>query len=219
MSDKRLPSLLERHWAESALAIGAIVIAAASLWVAYDANLTNRELVASESWPFLLVYENDAAAGPPTMSLEVANEGIGPAKLESFQLFWNGKPQRSPWQLLRSCCGTALGAAGDPKAHAALYGGIGGTSTTRGFVIRPGVIFTFLSYQQTPADAPDWTYLKTHLSDLSFRYCYCSVFNQCWLSSIDFKHFGAERSLNPPEVSVCPRPAVSYNNHRRGSES
>jgi len=58
MSEKGLPSLLDRHWAESALAIGAVVIAAVSLWVAYDTERTNRELVASErqlvaanSWP------------------------------------------------------------------------------------------------------------------------------------------------------------------------
>ncbi|MGH8290958.1 MAG: hypothetical protein ACREV7_18415 [Steroidobacteraceae bacterium] len=30
MSKKGVPSLLERHWAESALAIGAVVIAAAA---------------------------------------------------------------------------------------------------------------------------------------------------------------------------------------------
>jgi hypothetical protein len=49
MSGKGLPSLLERHWAESALAIGAVVIAAASLWVAVDTERANRELVASFS--------------------------------------------------------------------------------------------------------------------------------------------------------------------------
>ena len=54
MSEKKgLPSLLERHWAESALAIGAVIIAAVSLWVAFDAERTNRELVASASWPFV----------------------------------------------------------------------------------------------------------------------------------------------------------------------
>jgi hypothetical protein len=31
MSQKGLPSLLDRHWAESALAIGAVIIAAVSL--------------------------------------------------------------------------------------------------------------------------------------------------------------------------------------------
>ncbi len=219
MSDRGLPSLLERHWAESALAIGAVVIAAASLWIAYDANRTNRQLVASESWPFLLVYENDATAGPPTMSLEVANEGIGPAKLESFQLFWHGKPQRSPWELLRTCCSAAMGATTDSRALDTLYSGISSTSTTRGFVIRPGIVFPFLAYQQNAGDAAAWKYFKSHLSALSFRYCYCSVFNQCWLSSLDFRHFGGQRSMNPPEVDACPRPAVGYDNHRRGSES
>jgi hypothetical protein len=36
MPKKGLPPLLERHWAESVLAIGAVVIAAVSLWVGYD---------------------------------------------------------------------------------------------------------------------------------------------------------------------------------------
>jgi hypothetical protein len=49
MSEKGLPSLLDRHWAESALAIGAVIIAAVSLWVAFDSERTNRELVASAS--------------------------------------------------------------------------------------------------------------------------------------------------------------------------
>lgn len=31
MSNESLPSLFERHWAESALAIGAVVVAAVSL--------------------------------------------------------------------------------------------------------------------------------------------------------------------------------------------
>ncbi|MGA7539298.1 MAG: hypothetical protein WBW93_11110, partial [Steroidobacteraceae bacterium] len=38
MSEKGVPSLLERHWAESALAIGAVIIAAVSLWVAVTAG-------------------------------------------------------------------------------------------------------------------------------------------------------------------------------------
>lgn len=60
MSDKSLPSLLERHWAESALAIGAVVIAAASLWIAVATEHTNRQIVAAASWPFLAQYFSDA---------------------------------------------------------------------------------------------------------------------------------------------------------------
>lgn len=211
MSDKQLPSLLERHWAESALAIGAVVIAAASLWVAYDANLTNRELVTSESWPIVQVYRtNNGSSG--TMSLVLANEGIGPAKLETFQLFWNGKAVRSPHQLLRTCCSAPGGTVDDPGALKALYSGISSTSSTIGFVIRPGATTSFLTYDRNGEDSAGWNTLASHLNDLSFRYCYCSVFNQCWLYSA---HFGTEQNLTPPRVSGCPHPAVTYNNFHR----
>src|SRR5215469_2482793 len=106
MSEKNgLPSLLDRHWAESILAIGAVVIAAVSLWVAYDSERTNRQLVASASWPFIGLYsmEPTANAQPRVLSFVLTNQGIGPAKLESFELFWDGRAQSSPWQLLQNC--------------------------------------------------------------------------------------------------------------------
>jgi hypothetical protein len=64
MSEKGLPSLLDRHWAESALAIGAVIIAAVSLWVAFDSERTNHELVASASWPFVELTSAEPATGP-----------------------------------------------------------------------------------------------------------------------------------------------------------
>ena len=100
---------------ESALAIGAVIIAAVSLWVAVDTERTNRELVASASWPFVQFY-NDRSVGvePPVLTFLLSNAGIGPAKLESFELFWKGRPQRSPWLLLQTCCAQGGTAAGKP---------------------------------------------------------------------------------------------------------
>ncbi len=42
MSQSKRPQLLDRHGAESVLAIGAIIIAAASLWVSYDTVRTHH---------------------------------------------------------------------------------------------------------------------------------------------------------------------------------
>src|SRR5215469_6715449 len=116
MSEKNgLPSLLDRHWAESILAVGAVIIAAVSLWVAFDSERTNRELVASASWPFVQFYnDRTVGAAPPVLTFLLSNEGIGPAKLESFELFWKGRPQRSPWRLLQACCAQGGSAAGKP---------------------------------------------------------------------------------------------------------
>jgi hypothetical protein len=211
MADKNLPSLLDRHWAESVLAIGAVVIAVASLWVAYDANLTNRQLVASQSWPYLEVYESDTASGPRTMTLAVTNAGIGPAKLESFELFWNGQPQRNPWQLLLDCCAHAVPGAARPHDIAALQQDIDlDTSTDEGVVVRAGEVIPLMVLKRNTAGAAIWDALHSSFEGhLTVRYCYCSVFNECWRNT---QEFGGTLDMNPPEVRSCPRPQVPYDN-------
>lgn len=213
MSEKGLPSLLDRHWAESALAIGAVIIAAVSLWMAYDTERTNRDLVASQSWPYVQVYESehetDATDGPDAMSLIVANNGIGPAKLESFELFWNDEPQRSPWRLLQTCCVQVKGSA-RPVDMTTLQADIG-TSSDEGIVLRAGTALAFLQLQRNAADSAAWDALHSGFlaRKLSVRYCYCSAFDECWLAT---ERFGERRQMNPPRVRSCPRPKVPYDN-------
>lgn len=211
MSQNGLPSLLDRHWAESALAIGAIVIAGVSLWVAFDAERTNRELVTSQSWPYVEAYESDAPGDPRVMRLVVANDGIGPAKLESFELFWKGKPQHSPWELLTNCCTSAPKGSAQPGDYSALQGNIDlQTSSDEGVVLRAGESIPFLALSRGAGSAEMWDALHSKLrGNVSLRYCYCSAFDECWLTT---QLFGRPRDMNPPEVRACPRPRVSYNN-------
>lgn len=213
MSDNGVPSLLDRHWAESALAIGAVVIAAVSLWVAYDTERTNRELVDSErqlvaasSWPFVQVAENDAAPnGGPGISLIMYNGGIGPAKVETFELFWKGEPQRNPNQLLRNCCVQTPSPPGvDPLANVDV-----GVSSSSGIIVRPGQIMNFIFLSKNAQDAAIVERLRAGLNNLAMRYCYCSAFDECWLQT---DVFGKPRNLHPPQVESCPRPAVRYTN-------
>jgi len=214
MSENGLPSLLDRHWAESALAIGAVVIAAVSLWVAWDSVRTNRELVASASWPFVQFTASvPPAAQPRYVSLILSNDGIGPAKIESFELFWQGHPQRSPWQLLQTCCAqgqTGAGQAGslealrhDPELEA---------STDSGIVLRAGESRAILTYTHDDANSAIWDALANgYTGNISVRYCFCSAFNECWLVSA---RMGKQRNLNPPRVRYCPRPNIPYDNTR-----
>ena len=193
MTQAKLPSLLDRHWAESALAIGAIVIAAASLWVGYDTMRTNHRLVVAASWPFLEQDFSDVtyAAHTPQklLTVNVTNAGIGPAKVESVALFWHGKAYRSARELLHDCCGY------QPQPAGALV-----TSTLQGWVLRPGAELHLIWYPYPSTDPGPWnafrTILKSGSDSPTFRICYCSAFNQCWLTN------GHE--LDPPRVKVCP---------------
>ncbi len=211
MSNESLPSLFERHWAESALAIGAVVVAAVSLWVAFNTERTNQQMVAAASWPFVQLYESSSSS-PPLITLALVNSGIGPAKIESFQVFWKGRPQRSPWELLHSCCGLALQPDGVPDR--AVRGGIS-TSSDEGMVLRAGQTINLLAFKKSPATAAIWNALLSQFSagpakSLAVRYCYCSAFNQCWRVTGGYGH---APGLNPPEVPDCPKPKVSYQNY------
>jgi hypothetical protein len=212
MSKNGLPSLLERHWAESALAIGAVIIAAVSLWVAWDSVRTNRELVASSSWPFVQFTATvPAAAQPRYLALIVSNDGIGPAKLESFELFWQGHAQRSPWQLLQTCCARGQAGAGQMGSLESLHHDPGlETSTDSGIVLRAGEGHPILTYTRNAANAALWDVLsQSFTGNISVRYCFCSAFNECWQVSA---RMGAQRDLNPPRVPYCPRPGTPYDN-------
>ena len=212
MAEKGLPSLLDRHWAESVLAIGAVIIAAVSLWVAYDSERTNRELVASASWPFVGFYSSEpAGARPRVLTFMLTNGGVGPAKLESFELFWRGRAQSSPWKLLQNCCAEGKTGPGQPGNMEALtHDSAFESSSDEGIVLRGGEQLPILAYTRTDANAVIWDALASQYSgNLSVRYCYCSAFNDCWLVTA---RFGTQRDLNPPRVRVCPRPKLRYDN-------
>lgn len=206
MPDKGLPSLLERHWAESALAIGAVIIAAVSLWVAYDTERTNRQLVVSErqlvtenAWPFVEEGYSTSVLGGQSLTpkrLErviVTNAGVGPAKLETFEMSWQGSTYPTWPALARACCGYARPT--DPKD------GID-TSSIGGSVLRPGQELPILYYPWTPANADTWQKLHNVVPSVHFRICYCSVFDQCWLTN--------GQSLHPKPTAVCPVSKVPY---------
>ena len=201
MSNKALPSLLDRHWAESALAIGAVAIAAASLWIAYDANVTNRQLVSAASWPFLEQSFSDATySGQKRLTVDITDSGIGPAKVESIQLFWHGKAYHSARELLKDCCGYDLPADATQEFI---------TSTLNGWVIRPGQTSHLIWYPYPASDPGPWQKFNTIIESSNkdtpkFQICYCSAFNQCWRTD------GHE--LNPPRLAACPLPKVPFIN-------
>ncbi|MGA8092842.1 MAG: hypothetical protein WB823_01105 [Steroidobacteraceae bacterium] len=212
MSEKGLPSLLERHWAESALAVGAVIIAAVSLWVAFDSERTNRELVASASWPFVQFSDTDpVSATPQVLTLIISNVGIGPAKLESFELFWKGQPQRSPWQLLQSCCGQNETGPGQAGSLDVLHHVPGvSTATDQGVVLPAGQQIALLAITRDSDNAALWdAFASEFTGNLSVRYCYCSAFNECWVNTA---RMGWPRDLNPRQVRACTRPQVPYDN-------
>ncbi|MBS0471508.1 MAG: hypothetical protein JSR60_10585 [Proteobacteria bacterium] len=194
-----------RHWVEYVATAAALLISAVSLWVAIRTEDANNKMVAAASWPYLQVSTNDTTPdGQSVLSFDVVNAGVGPAMVETFEVWLDGKPVHSAEEALARCCGY------DPKKpHPVVTHQPNIGSWTQGTiantVIRAGESRTFFKYPQTAANVAAWTTLRNAVSTgrLVARACYCSVFEECWQ--------GVFTGLHPKRVDRCPVPAVPYN--------
>src|SRR5262249_25433681 len=148
----------------------------------------NARLVSANSWPLLQKYYSDTGPnGERVTRLLVANNGVGPAKVETLELFWKGRPLRNAHELLEGCCRgkeeDAWKAANDPLE----------ISTVQGYILRPGSTIDIYSLPQNSATEVVAKALRETLGQVSARACYCSVFDECWISDL--------RSLHPQPIA------------------
>jgi hypothetical protein len=207
MSD--LPSALhaKRHWLEYTSTIIAVVVSVVSLWVAIGSEDANRKMVAASSWPFLqIVTGNSDAQNRPELIFSIANAGVGPAKVRSFEVFWRGKPYRSSFRLMHDCCGYEIPTTPPQTPEGELPPGQVSSSHVAHNVIRAGEERPFLSYELTAGNATVWKkFDEVRQNDLRYRVCYCSVFDECWIDTFDFTG-----DSGPERIEACPIPKVLY---------
>lgn len=161
------------------MALTAIFISAVSLFVAIEHGHTQQRLVAANSWPFLQIGGSVSEKGT---ALVVTNAGTGPAKIEYVQVFYKGKPLSSPQELLKR-----LGIPGG--SYKASINSVDET------VLRSGedAVLFGLGVEK---DADAWRRFVQGIPDVTYKACYCSIFDECWLSD------GA--SMHPTAVKACP---------------
>lgn len=181
-----------RHWLEITSTVVILFLSIVSLWVAVRSAEANRQMVAAASWPYLQVKSGNSSDGHVSnaISIRVENAGVGPAKIKTFEVFWNGRAYPTAKSLMEACCQL------DSKEPYAL-----GTLPPAG-VLRAGDGVGFLHYDHKPANDATWkAFDRVRLSQLTYRACYCSVFDECRVSDLR----GQETV-----VKACPKPAVPY---------
>jgi hypothetical protein len=194
-----------RHrWVDISVAVCALIVSVTSLCVAIVHGHTmermadaNARLVAANSWPMLQRYYSDLGEhGERVFSINVANSGVGPAKVETVEVLWKGTPVRTYKELLEQCCGAvASGAAADPLQDME-------TSSLQGMVLRAGENRRILSLPRSgPGEAVTQAFGDAQ-RDITMRVCYCSVFDECWSGDL--------HTLHPTSVAQCPTPDVMF---------
>lgn len=205
MSDT--PKIVSRHWLEYISTGAVLVISLLSLWVAIGSEDANQKMVAASSWPFLQINtSNGDGEGHSVLIFGVANSGVGPAKVKSLEVFWKGKAYPDSGALTKACCGYEVPRVDLAAANGVVPQGLMSSARIAHTVIRAGDSNPFLTLALTAQNGPVWKALdRERRSNMRFRICYCSVFDECWIDTFGFTgDAGAQR------VDVCPVPKVPY---------
>jgi len=198
-----------RRWLDLTLALSAMFVSIVSLAVAVHHGNAMDRLVAANSWPFLM-YDTDNMdpLGNRRISLKVENSGVGPARIQTFEVWWQGQPVATAPELLQRCCMTDSQAPIDQATARSLNLVIGQIASR---VLRAGAAESFLSLELEEANAAIWHRLDSARLQLKMRACYCSVFDECW--ETDLVQTSARR------VRSCPAARVPFTVPTRWFES
>lgn len=186
------------------LAISAVFISGVSLYVAIEHGKTERNLVAANSWPFLRPAVSNEWGADRDLELGFSNGGVGPAKVKFFQVFYHGTAVTTPDDLLRRCCGLST----DPTVARRQVQNAYVTSAADEQVVRPGEELVAFRLRSHVADPSLVSRFDDALKQLTYQACYCSVFDECWVTRLE------STSVTP--VKVCPAPKVRFDPNGRG---
>lgn len=185
------------RWWDYAIGGTALLVSLISLYVAVHHGTIMERLVAANSWPNVSVdtlVNRGESATSARLSVIAINNGIGPARVESFELWVGNTPVPDARGLV-----DLIKAAG---GGGTLIGRMDG-STILGSVIGVGEKIDVFSIEV--ADARTWAepMIRT-ATDMQSRVCYCSVFDECYVAD------SRARPQRPERVEKCPVPPVPY---------
>lgn len=152
---------------QTILSVVGIAVAVIALYAALTESAAVRQHTAAAVWPFVQVmiedYDRGDAAG---FSLALTNSGVGPAKMQDVRVSVDGNVTRD-WSELVAIVG------GDPEA-----------AISRNFisnrVLRPDE--TVVIFGTTDAALARKLVGAISKPRGVLTYCYCSIFDECWLA-------------------------------------
>jgi len=177
---KYLPIFMISH---AFVTIPTFVISLVLAYATFVQADATRKIQTSETWPYVSYGTSNATPeGKQEISLNLTNNGVGPARLEAMEFLYKGKPMPNPREFLRQCC------AGSAKFSFMSEPVTG--------VLRPGQQSNFVRLVRTNENAAIWDKLDIERWSVVVRSCYCSIFDECWVSD--------NREKRPRSVEACP---------------
>jgi hypothetical protein len=186
-----------RHWIDMAMGGSAIVVSIVSLFVAFEDGQAMKRLVQANSWPFVAAeFSTLAPDGTPHFRLTLTDKGVGPAKIETLEVFFDRKPVAGPRELLAAMIGPDAFNRAHLVQTSDIVGSVLSARESVDYLIVPPDSFT-------PAQNASIRSVAPHVD---IRVCYCSVFDECWIRG------GPGGAARPQRVDRCNLPKVPYRN-------
>ena len=187
---------------ELAVATAALITSATSIWLSLSQGDDMARLVQAQSWPYLEYESSNTGETALEIDIGVRNAGVGPAKVKSFSIVYDGTPVRGWAALIKACCIPDGTPADKPLDFPALTDNKMVSSKLIQRVLRPSDSAILLHLPKTDANAALWKKLDDARFKIELHVCYCSVFDECWISDL--------RSTEQRKVQTCPADPVPY---------
>jgi hypothetical protein len=156
------------HWLELILSVAALFTSGVSVFIAVQHGKVMEKMLQASSLPFVTVYSGDYVDGAFVAHLTLRNEGVGPARLQSFRVELDGKKLHNMQDFIDVCCDKQF------PSH-----GLSTSNAYERFIPARGESEIFEYHRQGDAD-PLWSKFDQARARLHFDICYCSVFAECY---------------------------------------
>jgi hypothetical protein len=155
-----------RRWLDLVLGISAISISFISLFLAIQNGKAMERLVETNSWPFVrVVYSTANVDGTPHIHLDLANKGVGPAKIQSLEMQYEGRALSGARTMLN-----ALLKRETKAPHPRIL-----TSSVTHSVLTAKEQISFFDVNPVDLSTEDYDAIRAGLENLHVTTCYCSV--------------------------------------------
>ncbi len=178
------------------MAISAILISAASFYVAVLQTRATQQQVKAETWPYLQIdtgnYDEDS--GNTLINYTLVNAGVGPARVESMQIFYQDQPMGGFYELARECCLEDLAIPAEESIIGSALIGTPTTSSASPKILPSENEVNLFRLLRTETNEVFWNRIDKLRFQLRAEACYCSVLDECWITNF---------SDQPQPVNSC----------------
>ena len=168
---------------QTVLSVAGIFIAVVALYAALTESAAVRQQTAAAVWPFVQFATEDSNSGKSAeFAMYFTNTGVGPARMRTMRLAIDGEPVR------------------DWDQAVTLFGGQLTDRVSRNFVsnriLSPGE--KVVAFSTTEPDLARRFRASVANPGSFIAFCYCSIFDECWLAD------SRKDIQNPEAVENCP---------------